>query len=67
MTSSRKQREREREERLARAESAAETVDEQGKQVHRQLSLVARLSDSWRRIHDTNHLAQLFRDEGRIG
>lgn len=62
-----RQRDDDREERLRAAEDAAATVDAQGKTVNRQLSLVAKLTIGWRRVHETNHLAQLFTDEGRLG
>lgn len=67
MSSPRKQRASDREERLREAEGAASTLDEQDKRTNRQLSLVERLQEGWRRVHETNHLAQLFRDEGRLG
>jgi hypothetical protein len=54
---------KEAQERLARAESAAQVVEQQGNVVGAQLSLVARLSDGWRRVHETNHLAELFQQE----
>ena len=67
MTLKRRQRTDDQEERLQRAEKAAETVDEQSIQVGRQLSFVERLSEGWRKVHETNHLAELFRDQGRLG
>lgn len=67
MTLRRRQRADDQEERLHRAEKAAETVDRQGEQINRQLSLVERLTEGWRRVHAVNHLAELFRDEGRLG
>lgn len=67
MTLRRRQRAGDQEERLQRAEKAAETVSRQGEQVDRQLSLVERLTEGWRRVHTINHLAELFRDEGRLG
>ena len=67
MSRARKQRASEQEERLREAEGAADTVSAQGVKVNRQLRLVDRLLLGWRRVHETNHLAQLFRDEGRLG
>jgi hypothetical protein len=67
MTAGRKERASEREERLREAEGAAATVHDQGKTVDRQLSLVGRLTEGWKRVHRVNHLAQLFTDEGRLG
>lgn len=67
MTRNGKQRDSERAERLAEAEGAAEAISAQGRKVDRQLSLVGRLTEGWRKVHETNHLAQLFRDEGRLG
>lgn len=62
----RSQRKEDTDTRLQRAEAARETVAEQGERVDRQLSLVGRLTEGWRRVHEQNHLAQLFHDEGRI-
>jgi hypothetical protein len=67
MTSTRRQRASDVSRRLAEAESAATSVEDQGKKVNRQLSLVGRLTEGWRRVHEVNHLAQLFTDEGRLG
>ena len=67
MSSPRKQRAEERAARLAEAEGAADKLDAQGHKVNRQLSLVDRLLTGWRKVHQTNHLAQLFRDEGHLG
>lgn len=67
MSPSRRHRADDHEERLREAEGAAESIDVQGQAVNRQLSLVERLSAGWKRVHETNHLAQLFRDEGRLG
>lgn len=67
MSDSRKQREEDRAARLQQAEGAASEVSQQEDKVHRQLGLVARLTEGWRRVHQTNHLAQLFRDEGHLG
>jgi hypothetical protein len=52
---------------LREAEDATATVDEQGRTVKRQLSLVGKLTTGWRRVHEVNHLAQLFTDEGHFG
>jgi hypothetical protein len=67
MTAKRRQRTNDAQERLQRAESASAEVSRQGETVNRQLSLVERLSEGWRRVHAVNHLAELFRDEGRLG
>ena len=67
MSRAKRQRVTDQEERLREAEGAADTVNAQGIRVNRQLRLVDRLLLGWRRVHDTNHLAQLFRDEGRLG
>lgn len=67
MSRSHRQRTDDREERLREAEGAAEGVAEQGRTVERQLSLVGKLTNGWRRVHETNHLAQLFREEGHLG
>jgi hypothetical protein len=66
MSPSRRQRASDRTERLREAQGAAEVVTDQGKTVKRQLSLVGKLSEGWRKVHETNHLAQLFTDEGRL-
>jgi hypothetical protein len=62
----RSQRKEDTDTRLQRAEAAQETVAAQGERVERQLSFVGKLSEGWRRVHEQNHLAQLFHDEGRI-
>lgn len=67
MSPSRRQRTDDREARLREAEGAAEGIAAQGRRVERQLSLVGKLTNGWKRVHETNHLAQLFRDEGRLG
>jgi hypothetical protein len=67
MISRRRQRTDDREDRLHAAESAAEVVEQKGEDVIRQLSLVERLTEGWHKVHQTNHLAQLFKDEGHIG
>jgi hypothetical protein len=54
---------READERLRAAESAADTVASQEDRLGEQLSLVGRLSEGWRRVHETNHLAELFQQE----
>lgn len=67
MSRTQKQRTTDREARLREAESAAEGVGEQGRKVENQLSLVRKLTNGWKRVHETNHLAKLFRDEGQLG
>jgi hypothetical protein len=67
MSPSRRQRDDDREERLREAEGAAETIDDREKATGRQLSLVGKLTVGWRKVHEINHLAQLFSDEGRLG
>lgn len=67
MKPTRRQRDSDREDRLREAEDATATVDAQGRKVNQQLSLVGRLTDRWRKVHEVNHLAQLFTDEGRLG
>lgn len=66
VSANRRQRDDDREERLREAEGAAETVNDRGRTVRRQLSLVGRLTDGWRRVHQINHLAQLFHEEGQL-
>lgn len=66
MSPTRKQRTADIAERLAEAEGAAESLKEQGGTVGRQLSLVERLTDGWRRVHERNHLAQLFHEQGGL-
>lgn len=66
MSQERRQRERDREARRREAEDATATVDARGRTVNRQLSLVGRLTEGWRRVHEANHLAQLFHEEGRL-
>lgn len=67
MSPTRRQRERDREERQREAEDATATVDAQGQTVNRQLNLVGKLSEGWRKVHEVNHLAQLFNEQGRLG
>lgn len=67
MSRNRRQRETERETRQREAENATAEVDAQSETVKRQLSLVGKLSDGWRRVHEVNHLAQLFSDQGWLG
>lgn len=57
----------ERADRLREAEGATAAVSEQGERVKTQLSLVDRLTEGWRKVHETNHLAKIFSDEGRLG
>lgn len=67
MRPTRRQREDDREGRLREAEDATAEVDAQGRRVNRQLSLVGKLTTGWRKVHEVNHLAQLFTDEGHLG
>lgn len=67
MSSTRRQRNRDREERQREAEDATAELDATNAAVDRQLSLVEKLSDGWRRVHKVNHLAQLFNEQGRLG
>lgn len=62
--SRRKQLRTERAERLRAAEAAADEVEKQGQAADNQLSLVGRLSEGWSRVHEYNHLAELFRPKG---
>jgi restriction endonuclease len=52
--------------RLARAESVADEVEAQKDRVDSQVSLADRLVKGWKRVHERNHLAELFHEEGRI-
>lgn len=67
MSRHRRQRDSDREDRLREAEDATAAVNEQDRTVKIQLSLVGKLSAGWRRVHEANHLAQLFTDEGHYG
>lgn len=67
MSATRKQRTNDHDERLREAEGAAAELSDRGDTVDRQLSLVGRLTAGWRKVHETNHLAQLFREEGHLG
>lgn len=60
----REQLRKERAERLRAAEAAQGDVEEQGRAADRQLSLVGRLSEGWSRVHEYNHLAELFHPKG---
>lgn len=54
-------------ERLAAAEEASESVAVNRDIVDDQLSLVERLARGWDKVHERNHLAELFDKEwGRI-
>lgn len=54
-------------ERLAAAERAGEAIADRTADVDRQISLVGRLTEGWRKVHEQNHLAQLFQEDwGRI-
>lgn len=59
----RRQRDRERTERLREAEAVQARVTSQGVTVDSQLSLVGKLSEGWRRVHEFNHLADLFQHQ----
>ena len=67
MRPTRRQRDSDRSDRLREAEDATAEVDARGRTVKRQLSLVGRLTVGWRKVHEINHLAQLFTDEGHLG
>jgi hypothetical protein len=67
MRPTRRQRDSDREGRLREAEDATVVVDEQGRKVKRQLNLVGKLTAGWRKVHEVNHLAQLFTEEGHHG
>lgn len=54
------------EERLKRALAAADTVADQEIRARAQVSFSQRLLAGWRRVHEKNHLAQMFHEEGRI-
>jgi hypothetical protein len=62
-TSRKRERTNEAECRLERAKRAAETIAEQDDRVESQLSLVGKLTEGWRRVHQRNHLAELFQQE----
>lgn len=51
------------EKQLKRAEDKAKVVAAQGNRVERRLGLIARLADGWDRVHEENHLGQLFLEE----
>lgn len=53
--------------RLKEAQQTAEKVAARGDQVDQTLSLVGKLTEGWRKVHEHNHLAQLFHKEGQIG
>lgn len=67
MTARRRQQVEDTDARLREATSVSEAVSAQGEKVTRQLSLVERLSEGWRRVHATNHLAELFKEDGHLG
>jgi hypothetical protein len=67
MSPTRRQRDQSREARLREAEGASAEIDGQTETVNNQLSLVDKLSTGWKRVHEVNHLAQLFSQEGRLG
>lgn len=62
--SRREQLRRERDARLRAAEAARDDVEKQGQTADTQLSLVGRLSEGWNRVHEYNHLAELFQPKG---
>lgn len=66
MSPTRKQRASDRQERLREAEGGAAALEDQSTTVNRQLSLVDRLSEGWRRVHQRNHLAQIFHEQGGL-
>lgn len=66
MRPGRKQRATDRTDRLLEAEAAAESLEGQGDRVNRQLSLVDRLTEGWKRVHERNHLAQIFHEQGGL-
>lgn len=66
MSPTRKQRHEDQTERLREAEEAAEVVESQGERVNVQLGLVERLTRGWRRVHERNHLAQIFHEQGGL-
>jgi hypothetical protein len=67
MSPTRRQRDGDRQARLREAEGAAAELNGQAETVNRQLNLVEKLSAGWRKVHEVNHLAQLFSKEGRLG
>lgn len=67
MSRQKRQRGADREERLHEAQAASAELDARGATVDRQLNLVGKLTDGWRKVHEVNHLAQLFSQEGRLG
>lgn len=66
MSPTRRQRSGESTDRLREAEAAKESLGEQRATVDRQLSLVDRLTEGWRRVHERNHLAQIFHEQGGL-
>lgn len=54
---------RDAQERLSQAQRTAEVVAAQGDRVEDRLSLIERLAEGWRVVHEENHLAQLFDEE----
>lgn len=56
----RKQHEQDRAESLERAQNVAGSLDRQENRVDNQVSFASRLTAGWRRVHEKNHLAQLF-------
>lgn len=61
-----RQRAGERVNRLREAEAATRSLGKQRTTVDRQLSLVDRLTEGWRRVHERNHLAQIFHEQGGL-
>lgn len=52
------------EERLSQAQTASCEINARGERVEDQISLVRRLTEGWRRVHEHNHLAELFQGKG---
>lgn len=66
MRLNRAQRDGDRSDRLREADRATESLKAQKRTVNTQLSLVDRLTEGWRRVHERNHLAQIFHEEGGL-
>jgi hypothetical protein len=49
--------------RLEKAELAGAELEAATEKVDSQVSFVKRLTAGWREVHETNHLAELFRKE----
>lgn len=61
MTRRKQQLKSETEQRLREAEAAEAALEVQGCRVDSQLSLVGKLSEGWQKVHEFNHLVELFR------